>query len=321
MLRTQLTELLEVEHPIILAPMGDVAGGALAAAVSNAGGLGLVGAGYADPVWLEEQLSLAGTARVGVGFITFALDERPRTLDVALTRQPPAIQLSFGDPEPYVARIHDAGAMVICQVQTVAEARAAASVGADVIVAQGEDSGGHGRPGRGTFGLVPSVVDAVGPVPVVAAGGIMDGRGLAAALVLGAGGATMGTRFYAASEALSDPTARSRLVQASGDDTVRTSAFDVVRGPAWPEGHDGRALSNALTQAWEREGLEPGELADWKVRYRTARSDDYGVHALWAGDAVDLVGSIVPAAQIVDGTVWEASRLLAGHVVDDPGAR
>lgn len=321
MLRTRFTELMEIQHPILLAPMGDVAGGALAAAVSGAGGLGMVGSGYADPDWLEAQLSIAGGARVGVGFITFALDERPGSLDVALARRPPAIQLSFGDPVPYVRKIHDAGAKLICQVQTLAQATSAVEAGADVIVAQGEDSGGHGRPGRGTFGLVPAVADAVAPVPVVAAGGIMDGRGLAAALVLGAEGATMGTRFYAASEALSDPVARARLVEASGDDTVRTSVFDVVRGPAWPEGHDGRALSNPLTRAWQRDGLKPGDLAEWKDRYRTASSDGYAVQAVWASDAVDLVHSVVPTAQIIDGTVWEASRLLGGRVVDDAGAR
>lgn len=321
MLKTRLTEMMDVEHPIVLAPMGDVAGGALAAAVSDAGGLGLVGAGYADVSWLEAQLTVTGASRVGVGFITFALGERPEALDLALARHPPAIQLSFGEPSPYVSRIHGAGARLICQIQTVADAVSAAQTGADVIVAQGQDSGGHGRPGRGTFGLVPAVVDAVEPVPVVAAGGIMDGRGLAAALMLGAQGVSLGTRLYAATEALSDAAARARLVASGGDDTVRTSAFDVVRGPAWPGGHDGRALHNDLTRAWEGVGLGPGDLTRWTERYQDADSDDYSVRALWASDAIDLIRSVAPAAEIVEGAVWEACRLLGGGVIDDGGVR
>jgi nitronate monooxygenase len=311
---TPLTRLLGIEHPILLAPMGDVAGGRLAAAVSVAGGLGLIGGGYADPHWVEVELGKAGDARVGIGFITFALDERPDALRVALDAHPVAVQLSFGDPRPYVEAIHAAGALVFSQVQTVTDARRAQDAGVDVIVAQGQDSGGHGRPGRGTFALVPAIVDAVHPTPVVAAGGIGDGRGLAAALMLGASGVALGTRFYASAEALSDPEAAAGLVAAGGDDTVRTSVFDVVRGPAWPPGHDGRAVRNRLIERWHDQPeavitCHP-EAVD---EYAAARDEGYSVKPLWAGEGLDLISGIAPAKAIVDRIVADASGLLAGE--------
>jgi nitronate monooxygenase len=308
MITTPLTELLRIDHPILLAPMGGVAGGRLAAAVSNAGALGLVGGGYADPEWLERELALTGGARVGVGFITFALDERPDSLDLALRAAPCAVQLSFGDPTPYVPRIKDAGALLISQVQTVDEARRAVDAGADVIVAQGQDSGGHGRPGRGTVGLVPAIVDAVGPVPVAAAGGLADGRGLAAALTLGAAGVALGTRFFASAEAISDPRAEDLLIASTGDDTVRTPAFDVVRGPAWPQGYDGRAVRNRLVDRWDAtdEGAGAPPRSDLVEAFRAAADDDYSMKPLWAGEGVDLVHDVPPAGTIVRSVMNEA---------------
>jgi nitronate monooxygenase len=308
---TALTELLGIAHPVLLAPMDGVAGGRLAAAVSAAGGLGLVGGGYGDPVALAHELALAGDARVGVGFITFSLDERPDSLRLALDHRPCAVQLSFGDPAPHVGSIRDAGALVICQVQTVADARRALDVGADVIVAQGQDSGGHGRSGRGTMTLVPAVVDIAGDVPVVAAGGIADGRGLAAALALGAAGVTVGTRFFASVEALSDPRAAELLVASAGDDTVRTDAIDRVRGPAWPASYDGRVVRNELVDRWEAHRGDPAVRDELARRYRDAADDDYSVKALWAGEAVDLVDAIEPANLIVASMVDEAAVWLS----------
>lgn len=310
LITTELTTRLGIEHPILLAPMGDSAGGRLAAAVSRAGGLGLIGGGYADPGWLEPQLEAAGDARVGVGFITFALDERPDTLALALERAPVAVQLSFGDPGPYADQIHASGALLICQVQTKAEAIQAARCGADVIVAQGQDSGGHGRSGRGTIGLVPAIVDAVAPLPVVAAGGIADGRGLAAALMLGAAGITLGTRLLATTEAICDPTAAELLVSRGGDDTTRTEAFDAIRGPAWPDGYDGRALRNDITERWDREPLGPAERQRLAEAYRHASAEDYAVRALWAGDALDLIHGIDSAEDVLAAVTDDARRLL-----------
>lgn len=303
---TPLTTLLGIRHPILLAPMGDTAGGRLAAAVSAAGGLGLIGGGYADPDWLVREIAEAGDARVGVGFITFALDRRPGALRLALDAQPPAIQLSFGDPRPYADDIHNCGALLICQVQTSEEIALAVAAGADVIIAQGQDAGGHGRPDRGTMGLIPSVVDMVAPLPVVAAGGIADGRGLAAALMLGAAGITMGTRFLASTAALSSPAEAAALVAARSGDTVRTSVFDVVRGPAWPAGHDGRVVRNRLTDEWNNRH----DLTEAERMFRSAAADDYAVRPLWAGEGLDLIAGIESPASIVVNVVAEAAHCI-----------
>src|SRR3954464_12488067 len=154
-IETALTRLLGIEHPILLAPMGSAAGGRLAAAVSNAGGLGLVGSGYASADTIRNELAQAGNARVGVGFITWALEKNPSALDTALDARPAAVMLSFGDPSPFTGRIKQAGCKIICQVQTVAQAKEAAAAGADIIIAQGRDAGGHSGMTRGTMGLVP----------------------------------------------------------------------------------------------------------------------------------------------------------------------
>jgi nitronate monooxygenase len=306
-LTTPLTALLGIRHPILLAPMGDTAGGRLAAAVSTAGGLGLVGGGYADPEWLARELDVAGDARVGVGFITFALDRRPAALRLALEARPPAIQLSFGDPRPYADEIHAAGALLICQAQSSEEIDLAVEAAADVIIAQGQDAGGHGRPARATMGLVPAVVDRVSPRPVVAAGGIADGRGLAAALMLGASGVTMGTRFLASTAALSNPAEADALVAAGSDDTVRTDVFDRVRGPAWPAGHDGRVVRNRLTDEWEARH----DAAAAERLFRAAAPDDYAVRPLWAGEGLDLIERIETPESIVLDAATEAARLIA----------
>ncbi len=213
---TRLTELLGVQHPILLAPMDLVSDGRLAAAVSLAGGFGIIGGGYGDEAWLTRELDAAGDARVGVGFITWSMARRPRLLDLVLDRAVPAVFLSFGDVQPHADRIKASGALLLCQVQTLEQARQALKHGADVLVAQGAEAGGHGI-SRGTFPLVPAVVDIAGDVPVAAAGGIADGRGLAAALMLGADGVLMGTRFYAAQEAAGFDAAKDRIVAATGD--------------------------------------------------------------------------------------------------------
>jgi len=215
-IRTPFTELFQVAHPLVLAPMGGVSGGALAAAVSEAGGLGLVGGGYGDPRWLERELQLVAGATGkpwGVGVITWAVGED--IVRLALSYRPAAVFLSFGDPAPFGALVKEAGIRLICQVQDVAGARQAAAAGADVIVAQGTEAGGHGSR-RATLPLVPAVADAVAPVPVLAAGGIADGRGVAAALMLGAQGAVLGTRFCATPEALWPDWAKDQLVAHGG---------------------------------------------------------------------------------------------------------
>ena len=311
-LTTQLTDRLGIRHPVLLAPMDQIAGGLLAAAVSAAGGLGLIGGGYGDAEWLTREFEAAGMSRVGVGFITWSLAKRPALLDLALERRPAAVMLSFGDPAPYVENIKLAGATLICQVQSVAMARDAVAKGADVLVAQGAEAGGHGV-ARGTMTLVPAVVDAVGTdTPVVAAGGIADGRGLAAALMLGASGVLMGTRFYASEEALGHPAAKERILRAGGDDTVRSSVFDISRRVAWPAPFTGRGLRNAHTDRWL--GREADLLRQIEVeaaRYAAAReANDFDVAVVIAGEAVEFINDVPPAAIIVERMVSEAARLL-----------
>lgn len=210
---TRLTELLKIKHPILLAPMDVVSDGRLAATVSTAGGFGIIGGGYGDETWLARELDAAGDARVGVGFITWSMAKRPRLLDLVLERRPAAVMLSFGEVRPHAQKIKKAGALLICQVQTLEQAKAAVANEADILVAQGAEGGGHGI-SRSTFPFVPAVVDAVPHIPVAAAGGIADGRGLAAALMLGADGVLVGTRFYASQEAAGFAAAKVRLLLA-----------------------------------------------------------------------------------------------------------
>jgi nitronate monooxygenase len=194
-LRTPLTAMVGIEHPIVLAPMGGVAGGVLAAAVSEGGGLGMIGSG--GPDWLERECALArvGTDKPwGIGLLAWAVDGA--VLGWAVDQRPAAILLSFGDPTPFAATVRDAEIPLMIQVTTLPDAKHALDLGADVVVAQGAEAGGHGE-GRGTLPFVPAVVDAAGGTPVLAAGGIADGRGLAAALVLGAAGAMIVHRHMA----------------------------------------------------------------------------------------------------------------------------
>ncbi|WP_245333220.1 nitronate monooxygenase, partial [Bradyrhizobium guangdongense] len=171
---TSLTTLLEIAHPILLAPMDVVAGSRLVAAVSRAGGFGILGGGYGERAWLEQETAKLAELRApfGIGFITWSLAKRPELLDIALGVKPSAIMLSFGDPAPFALKIKSAGARLICQVQDEAMARQALDAGADVLIAQGTEAGGHGA-SRTTVDLVPAIVDLVaGRVPVAAAGGI-----------------------------------------------------------------------------------------------------------------------------------------------------
>jgi nitronate monooxygenase len=232
-------------------------------------------------------------------------------LRAALARKPTAVMLSFGDPAPFVPAIRDAGARLILQVQTLADARAAAALGADVVVAQGSEAGGHGS-GRATLPLVPAVVDAIAPTPVAAAGGIADGRGLAAALVLGAAGTLVGTRFYASKEALGHAAAKARLVEGEGDRTLRTTIFDRVRELDWPARFTGRALENRLTVSWHgREADLQRHLAQEQERYAAAaEAGDVSSAVVWASEAVDLIHDLPTAAEIVSRMVSEAGAAL-----------
>lgn len=312
-IKTALTELLCIEHPVLLAPMGSAAGGRLAAAVTQAGGLGLIGSGYANTDSIRKELAAAGNTRVGVGFITWALDDNPAALEVALAANPPAVMLSFGESKPYVNAIKSAGCKLICQVQTLQGAREAAEFGADVIIAQGRDAGGHSATVRGTIGLIPAVADAVAPIPVVAAGGIADGRGLAAALMLGASGVLIGTRFTASREGLWDAALKQGAVDAGGDQTEQTRVFDIVRGAKWPAQYPGRVVKNAFFAKWH--GREDALQSVWQEEerhYVASAATDLSTRVLWAGEGVDLVKDVLPATEIVEQIMQEAVTALRG---------
>ena len=315
-LKTALTEALDITHPIVSAPMAAVAGGALAAAVTRAGGLGLIGGGYGDRNWIERELRAAGNARVGIGFITWRLADRPELLDMALERAPAAVFLSFGDPAPFAARAREAGVPVICQVQTLKHARSAARAGADVVVAQGAEAGGHVG-ARTTMTLTPAVVDAVAPLPVIAAGGISDGRGLAAALALGAAGVLIGTRFFATREALGHENTKARLVSAGGDDTVRTNVFDIARELPWPEPYRIRAVRNRFFDRWNgaedalREEIADATASPADAFQAAQRSGDTEEGLVAGGQGLDLVRAIEPAGELVARIAADAERTLA----------
>ena len=307
-----MTAMFGLDYPIVLAPMGSVAGGSLAAAVSNAGALGLVGGAYGEPNWLRTELSKvrSGTRRPwGVGLITW--HATPEAVQLALSYEPHAFMLSFGDPRPFAPTIKEAGCTLICQVQGTEEGKAAEAAGADVIVAQGTEAGGHGAE-RSTLPLVPALVDAVAPTPVLAAGGIADGRGLAAALMLGAQGALMGTRFYAATEALGHESAKERIVAAQGRDTRRTRVFDVVRQHVWPQPYTGRAIRNRFMERWDRREDDLAEALDEEIpRFRAAvRDGDFDTAMIWAGEGVDLISDVAPAGELVRRIGVEAETCL-----------
>jgi nitronate monooxygenase len=316
-LQTRLTEALGIEHPIISAPMAFAAGGKLAAAVTAAGGLGLIGGGYGDAGWLEREFAEAGNARVGCGFITWSLARRPELLELVLTRLPAAVMLSFGSPFPFGNQIKAAGAKLICQVQSIEHARAAVDVGADIIVAQGAEAGGHGLV-RATFTLVPEVADYLAKVSpgtlLVAAGGVADGRGLAAALMLGADGALIGSRFWASSEALVHRALQNAALGADGDSTIRTTVVDVVRKLDWPKPFTARVMKTNFVSEWHGHELEfndPQLLEREMNRYVSAmQSGDPVNTGVWVGEATGLIHDVRPAADVLLSLVDEAERLL-----------
>ncbi len=314
-LSNRLTRALNTRHPIISAPMAFAGGGALAAAVSAAGGLGLIGGGYGDSTWLDEQFDIAASQRVGVGFITWSLRNSPSLLTNVLKRKPAAVMLSFGDPRPFVDEIRSAGALTICQCQNVDHVRDAIEIGADIIVAQGAEAGGHGAL-RGTLSFVPEIADLItnhSPNSLlVAAGGIADGRGLAAALMLGAHGVLVGTRLWASSEALVHRKHHEAIIQANGDQTIRTNVVDIARQIPWPRVFTARVKRNAFTQRWHgREDLLEQNVAAEAVRYSQAFAEgDPDNTGVWFGEAAGIINAIEPAAAIVERMAAEAAELL-----------
>ncbi|WP_166415912.1 NAD(P)H-dependent flavin oxidoreductase [Cochlodiniinecator piscidefendens] len=318
MIKTRLTDKFNLKAPIISAPMALAAGGRLASAVGRAGGLGLIGGGYGDASWIDAEFAEAGNAAVGCGFITWKLREHPEVLDQVIARAPQAIFLSFGSVAPYVEVIHAAGIPVIAQVQTIQDARIAVEAGADVIVAQGAEAGGHGED-RATFTLVPEIgnwlANNAPDVLLVAAGGVADGRGLAAALMLGADGVLVGSRFWASEESLVHPNMVEAAIAATGDDTIRSSVMDVARKLKWPERYTARVLKNAFTDQWH--GNLDGLIAHSEVeavRWREAwEAGDVHVANTFVGEAAGLINNRPPAAEILTEMARDGEALLRGQ--------
>ncbi|HEV2549398.1 MAG TPA: nitronate monooxygenase [Stellaceae bacterium] len=322
-MRTALTERLGIELPIIQAPMGGAVGPRMAAAVSNAGGLGMLVPWRAKPETVRQQIreTRALTSRpFGVNLvIEFPQEER---LAVCLEEHVPIISFFWGDPSSLTQRAKTAGAVVLHTVGSAAEAKRAVDAGVDIIVAQGWEAGGHVRGTVATLPLVPAVVDAVAPVPVVAAGGIADGRGLAAVLALGAAGAWIGTRFLACEEAMIHPRYRERLLAAHETDTVYLKDLFDVRWPNAPH----RTLRNRTVEAWEAAGCPPsgkrpgeGEViatsrsAGPVVRYQSYTpgpdaEGDIDALSLWAGQGVGLVSKVQSAGDIVLRSLRKGGR-------------
>jgi nitronate monooxygenase len=315
MISTRLTELLGITHPIIQAPMAIAAGGRLAAAVTEAGGLGMIGGGYGDSGWLVEQFAAAGEQKIGCGFITWSLEKDPSLLAQALEHQPAALMLSFGDPTPFVETIKKANVTCVCQVQTLRDATRAVELGVDIVVAQGAEAGGHGE-SRATFTLVPEIADFIEKSStntlLCAAGGISDGRGLAAALMLGAEGVLIGSRFWASNEALVHPNMHQAAIQATGDDTIRSSAMDIARNIEWPERYTARVLRNEFTDKWHHDiaslkSNAANESEKWRVAWLAG---DVTIANTYVGEATGRINSIDPAGEIVHEIVTLADKLL-----------
>jgi nitronate monooxygenase len=310
---TRLTKRFRIKHPIVLAPMTPASGGALASAVAAAGGLGLLGSGYVDRVWFDVESAKVTRSDVGAGFITWSIPDDPGLLDVALERHPRAMMLSFSDPGPYAARIKKAGVPLICLVHTLDHALHAADVGADVVVAQGIEAGRHGGALRSTMPFLPSVVDALAArapdVFVLAAGGIADGRGLAASLMLGADGVLMGTSFWETQEALIPNAAKAKVVTASGDETMRTSAY--VRGRIWPPSYTGRVMRNDFIEKWSGREHEFGVRSDEIRKIEGAlQTDDFETANVTVGETMGLVHDIPKAGDLINRIVADASDRL-----------
>ncbi|ATQ28279.1 2-nitropropane dioxygenase [Rhodococcus ruber Chol-4] len=306
MLETWLTRTLGITVPLLGAPMGGRAGGRLAGEVTRAGGLGLIGAArYNTSEWLAAESAVArelGGGPLGFGLMTWSLADDDSLLDAVLAERPRVVSLSFGDPAPYVPRVRAAGAVVISQINTIDDLRVVEAAGVDAVVAQGHEAGGH-TGHIGTLPLLQEVLESTS-LPVLAAGGIASGRGLAAVLAAGAEGALVGTALLASPETVGPEYARDLLVAARSSDTVYTDVFDRARHQPWPARWGGRALANDYTAEWHARGADEETLA---AAYDAA---DPRRGVVYAGEAAGLVREQRPAGEIVRDIADRAEELL-----------
>jgi nitronate monooxygenase len=313
MLQTRLTALLGIRYPIISAPMARMSGGHLAAAVSTAGALGTFGgittATPTGPDYIREQIRYIRSQTdqpFGVGFITQFLPLAPQNFDTVLEEKVPVVLFSFADPRPWVRRAKEHGALTVCQVQTLQAARIAVAAGADILAAQGNEAGGH----TGAMHLLPFLVQLIEEfpaIPVIAAGGIANGRSLAAVLAAGAEGAWVGTAFVATQENMEVPEIhKTRIVQLGGEDTVYTEVMDIIHTrlrntPSWPAGIAARVHNNPFIQSWHgRENELRTSLDDILPTYAEAlQRGDRDIVPLLFGQSADFIQAVRPAADVL----------------------
>lgn len=305
-MRTWLTDQFGLSVPVVSAPMAGVSGGALAAAVSRAGGLGMIGVRPgSDPRWLAEQIEVAAASGrgYGIGLIGWGIEDDDRLLAQVIAARPVLVSISFGDVTEHVAPLHDAGIVVATQAGNLDEALAADGVGVDLIVARGSEGGGHGRNEIATLPLLQEILEAL-DTPVLAAGGIGNRRGLAAVLAAGAEGGWIGTAFMTCPEADTPAESRHAVLEAGTGDTVYSRVFDLALGLGWPAEYGGRSLGNEVTARWlgredelERGGPAAVALGD-QVRSAQA-AGDAGFSPVYAGQSAGLVEVVRSAAEVV----------------------
>ncbi len=318
MLRTHFTDRLGLSYPIMSAPMSNHSGGRLAAAVSLAGGLGAFG-GSNDlgPDWLRAQIAdiRSQTDRpFGVGFITQLIADNPENLEIALEERVPVIIFSFSDPHPWLGRAQAAGAVTICQTQSLEGAQLAVDAGTDLLLAQGNEAGGH-TGGMNLLPLLTGLLERFPHLPALAAGGIATGRGLAAVLAAGAAGASIGTALLATPEAVEVPEAfKERILLSDGQDTAFTRLYDRLGSRPWPEGIAGRVYRNRLVREWEgREAELPQQREELVSDVAAARvRHDPEIAAVYMGQGAGQVNAIRPAGQVVEEICREAESILRG---------
>ncbi|MEU0093853.1 nitronate monooxygenase [Kribbella sp. NPDC006257] len=299
---TWLTEKFGLSLPVVGAPMANVSGGRLTAAISAAGGLGMLGAGSAvtaDWIRTEGAVAAASGKPYGIGLMAWSVATHPEHLEAVLELRPALVSLSFGELTPYVEQLQAAGIVVAMQAGTVADAREGIAAGADVIVARGAEAGGHGRNQVGTLPLLQAILDLT-DLPVLAAGGISGPRGLAAVLAAGAAGAWIGTAFLTAEEALTPETSKQALLAADETATVYGTVFDAASRAGWPDEFGGRALRNAFYDRWEgQEQALKTDDAGHDEYVAATRAADPTSASLYAGQGVGALNKPTTAAEVL----------------------
>jgi nitronate monooxygenase len=287
--KTWLTERFGLAVPVVSAPMGGVCDGRFAAAVSNAGALGTISVtgGSPDDVKREAGVAAESGRPYGIGLLAWTMPHQLELLEAAIEARPSLISLSFGDYARYATRIKEAGIVFATQAGTLDDAKAAVDAGADVVIARGGEGGGHGRDAVATLPLLQEVLDTV-DVPVLAAGGIANARGLAAVLAAGAAGAWVGTAFLACTEGMQPDEHKQAVLRARDADTIYTTVLDIGRGVPWPEEFGGRAIRTGFAARWHGRDAE--------LRQAGERCED---PIVWAGQAVGMVNETRSVADVV----------------------